>query len=109
MFELLLRVRSLEELMLPELVNKPVRVRVKSSSEKISPPLFVETETRFSLEFPRIFPALAMELLAAICASFVAKIVAFAWLLIVSALMFAEPSDLIVPELVIFLLVKYWP
>ena len=95
--------------MLPELVSKPARTRVKSSSEKISPLLFVVAETRFNLELPRIFPALVRELLAVICTSPVARIVAFAWLPIVSALMFAEPNDLIMPELVRFLLVKYWP
>ena len=52
--------------MLPELVSKSVRVRVKSSSEKISPLLFVVAEARFSLEFPKIFPALVRELLAVI-------------------------------------------
>ena len=93
--------RLARELIVPELVSKPVIVSVRSSLEKISPPLFVAAEVRLSLELPRIFPKFVRDLLAVICASLSANISPLVWLMISSASIFTAPLiDLIELELV---------
>jgi hypothetical protein len=63
--EVLVIAKLPSELRLPELVKMPVKVKLKSPTEKISLLLVVVLEVRFSFELDKILPEFVIELLAA--------------------------------------------